>query len=192
MSTPQHSLAYPARPAQKSYIVTKSLAVSLCFVIIFAVLGCSKPTDNLADLSILNAPTEKSTFLETNNQEFDLGPTLSHGQTLRHEFTLTNGTNQPVRLMSSMAQTPCCSTIGPLPDSVPPHGVVKIPVVFRPGFATGFKRVVFTAETDRDNSRVCLFALSANLFSELEVISDEGIRSYPAGVGGKQTFHVVC
>lgn len=54
--------------------------------------------------------------------QHDFGPVLARGQTLRHEFSLTNPTNRPMRLIGAKLSTPCCSLLGPLPTDVIPPG----------------------------------------------------------------------
>ena len=167
--------------------------VSFRFVMILAA-GCSGSSPE-PDLSpILNEPAEATRGpVDPAAQEFDLGPVLARGQEIRHEFTLTNPTDRPVRLLRATAFTPCCSAVGPLPRSIPPGGTVKVPVVYRPGLQSGPRRVAFSVETDGLNRPAHWLALTARLFPEWAIIpSDENPRSFPLGSGGKFTFRIVC
>ncbi len=65
-------------------------------------------------------------------EEFDFGTVLAQGQVLRHEFTLTNPTNQPMRVLKATALTPCCSEVGPISSAtIAPGGHREIPAVLR-------------------------------------------------------------
>lgn len=103
----------------------------------------------------------------------DLGPTVADGRPLSHRFHLNNPTDSPIRLVEAVASTPCCSSIGPLPPSIPAHGAVDVPVEFRPGYQAGRKRVQFLIGTDRDDCRRIELFLTADLHPSWEVASVE-------------------
>ncbi len=150
--------------------------------------GCGVPSaepDLAAILSDSNVSEPKS-----NDFEHDLGPVLASGQTIHHEFTLRNKSDRPLALLKGSSMTPCCSAVGPLPKSVPPRGEVQIPVVFKPGYQAGLKRVVFTVETD---AQPYAFSMRSRLFSAYEVKADEGsASSLPIGRAGTQKYTVTC
>ena len=122
-------------------------------------------------------------------QVHDLGVIFAQGQTLRHEFTLKNESKRPLRLIGAAALTPCCSSIGPLPGSIPPTGEVKVPVSFKPGYRSGLKAVLFTVQTDEKERPVRTLALQARLVSAFEMQPLEGsTTSVALGQSGRQTF----
>jgi hypothetical protein len=123
--------------------------------------------------------------------EHDFGPVLAEHQALEHEFTLSNPTSRAVRLVSAEARTPCCSSLGPLPESIPPQGRVKVPVRFAVGASTGLKRVEFTIQTDDRARPVWVLAVRASLFADLE-IEAEGDRVVRTGQEARQVLRVVC
>jgi hypothetical protein len=55
-------------------------------------------------------------------QEHDFGVVLADAQLLRHEFTLENSSGKPIQVLRAAALRPCCSAIGPLPQTIPPNG----------------------------------------------------------------------
>ena len=63
----------------------------------------------------------------------DLGTILADGQGVHHDFTVRNTTGRPIRLLKGEALTPCCSSIGPIPESIPPEGTARIPAVWKAG-----------------------------------------------------------
>ncbi len=123
--------------------------------------------------------------------EHDFGLVLAGRKVLRHEFVLSNPTNRPVRLLRAEARTPCCSKIGPLPESIAPGGKVKVPITFNTGYETGFRRVEFVIVTDSSRSPVWTLGVRARCFAEFEV-EREGDASLTSGKTGKQTLHVIC
>jgi hypothetical protein len=130
---------------------------------------------------------------DSSRTTFDLGPLLARGQTIRHEFTLTNPTEKTVRLVKATCFTPCCSAVGPLPESIPPHGQGNVAVIFKPGQQTGHKAVQFAVETDSRDQPTRLLTLRARLFSEWEIAPvGDPIGSVPVGRTGKGTFRIVC
>lgn len=126
-------------------------------------------------------------------QEYDFGKILAQGQTLTHEFILRNPTERPVRLIGGTAFTPCCSSIGTLPQSIPPKCEVRIPVTFKPVSGSGVKRVAFAVETDDPAHPARTFGLSARLISvwEIEQLTDAS-TSLPLGQSGKQEFRLTA
>ena len=102
----------------------------------------------------------------------DFGTVLARGQTLDHAFVFENGTDRPVRLLGAEALTPCCSAVGPIPESVPPGGSAAIPVQLRVGLASGLKDVKFVLQTDDPAHPLRWMALHADLLAEFEMIED--------------------
>jgi hypothetical protein len=123
----------------------------------------------------------------------DLGPVLARGQTIRHDFTLRNPSDRPLRIVGAEALVPCCSAVGPLPESVPPHGEIAVPVVFKPGFQSGRKQVGFVVKTDDTLRPVRPFTFLAFLIPETEVhVLDGSDRAVSVGSAGQQTLRIVC
>lgn len=129
----------------------------------------------------------------SHNQVFDFGPILARGQTLRHDFTLTNPSEKPLRLSRATCFTPCCSAVESLPNSIPPHGESKVAVVFKPGYQSGLKAVQFAIETDSAEQPNRLLTLRARLFSEWEIaLASDPAGDLPIGNEGKEVWRVVC
>jgi hypothetical protein len=126
-------------------------------------------------------------------EEHDFGPVIAHGQSLRHEFVLKNPSARPVRLLKATALTPCCSSVGSLPELVPPHGEATVPVLFKPGTHAGRKTVRFLLETDSPARPAYTFTLLATVFPEFEVTHlDQTNFSQPVGRPGRQRLRVTC
>jgi len=170
----------------------ESQANSPCLALLM--IGCShegldaSPTievDDVTDIALSPRP---------GGQSHDLGPILTHGQTLHHEFAIDNPTGEAIRILRVSALTPCCSAVEDHPRTIAPHGKVEIPVVFRPGLQTGKKSVAFAVETDGALGRgVATLRLTASLFSEWEVIpSAANPKSFPLGKGGTLGFDAIC
>ena len=114
------------------------------------------------------------------------GTVFSEGQSLRHEFIVRNPLDHPVRLIRGMALTPCCSSIGPLPDSIPPRGEVKIPTSFNPPRQSGSREVRFLIETDSGPQNRIQLALQAQLVATWEIDSlTGGTATLPLKRSGK-------
>lgn len=169
----------------------RSIALAL---VLTAVPGCSEPgsiPDLDLDLDQLVSRGKSGPVRAGAEQpEHDFGPVLAGKKVLRHEFTLSNPTDRPVRLLSAEARTPCCSTIGPLPESISPGGQVKVPVALRTGYETGIRRVEFVIVTDAPSRPVWSLAVRASFFSEFEV-EPEGDTVLTAGKPGEITLHLI-
>lgn len=123
----------------------------------------------------------------------NFGSVLARGQTLHHEFTLTNPTDHPLHILGAEALTPCCSALGPVPEVVAAHGQAKLPVVFRPGYQSGRKWVQFLVRTDDPAEPIRNFALAASLISEIEPrVLAGSATTLPLGQSGRQTIRVIC
>ncbi len=103
------------------------------------------------------------------DREFDLGPILAHGQEVPHEFRLVNTGAEPLQRLRGVALTPCCSTVGTLPDEVAPGATYVVPVVLKPGRQTGRRRAEFLIGAGPSARVVDRLALVADLLGEFEV-----------------------
>ena len=99
----------------------------------------------------------------------DFGIILATGQTLSHQFCLSNSLNRPLQILDARALTPCCSTIDPLPKAISAGASIRIPVSLRVGRATGRKSVRFSLRTDDPIHPIRVFALVASLRGEVEI-----------------------
>jgi hypothetical protein len=159
--------------------------------------GCSassqEPEPSPAAILRNDADAADHPSLASTHQEHDFGPVLAHGQTLRHEFTFSNPDPTSLRLLGAKAYTPCCSAIGPLPESIAPHGDARIPVLLKAGRRTGRSRVEFAVQTDSAQRPLRMLALRALLVAEWEMREvGEASGFVPAGQCGKRTFRIVC
>ena len=171
----------------------------LGFAAALACVGCSSAEPELpAFLTSANSNTPGRAGpgradATAGDRDHDFGAILASGQTLEHRFKLANPGPRPLRLLKSEASTPCCSEIGPLPELIPPGGSAEIPVLFRPGFGTGPKRVGFAVATDRQSEPVISFSLAATFLSALEVeFDDPQSVTLPCGQPGKREILVTC
>ncbi len=160
--------------------------------------ACKEDRDNSLNYTRTHAlseyiepSTRKKSLLRIDESEFDFGALLARGQILRHEFKLTNLSERTVRLLGSQAMTPCCSSIGPLPDVIPPGGVVKIPISFRPGHGSSRKRVEFTVRADVPDVHTLVLAVRAAATAEIEIRRDAPIVTLPIGRSGRQNLTIV-
>jgi len=125
--------------------------------------------------------------------EHDFGAVLARDQTLCHEFALSNPTDRAIGLLDAVAMTPCCSTIGPLPDAIPPGGTVAVPVTFKPGHSSGRKRVEFAVRTDFADRPVWSLSVSAALTPDLAYRLNNGSDSVlRVGQSGRQVLSIAC
>jgi hypothetical protein len=155
--------------------------------------GCgSSPSST--DFATTEAEATASDRSASNSSEvFDFGPILAHGQTLRHQFTLTNPTDKPIRLLQATCFMPCCSAIESLPKFIPPHGDSKVSVVFKPGHQSGHKAVRFAVQTDSTDQPTRALALLARLFSAWEVGPiGEPVGTTRVGSSGTASWRAVC
>jgi hypothetical protein len=137
--------------------------------------GCGPTMDSTdADIEALVQSLGSPAAQTTDSDVHDLGVVLARGQTITHEFTLRNHSDKPLRLLGAQALFPCCSSVGELPDAVPPLSAIKVPVTFRPGFQDGRKQISFTVTTAPSATATVQYALVAELLSEFQVTTLEG------------------
>jgi hypothetical protein len=163
----------------------------LALALSIPISGCSaRSGDELGMPANVVSRTSKASP-DSLSQVHDFGKIFSEDQSLRHEFTIRNPSDRAVRLIGAVAVTPCCSMIGPLPDSIPSKGQANVPTVFKPGFQSGARGVAFLIETDSPDQRQIQLALRAELVSAWETESLEGsTASVPLGQPGTLTFRV--
>ena len=126
----------------------RTIWVCVAFMVLLSA-GCLSSTPAEEDLTTVGTdPTPALDTAQSSSLEFDFGTILAHGQTLRHEFTLTNPSEKSVRLLALRSYTPCCSAVESLPELILPRGEAKVAVLFKPGHQSGLKAVRFTVETD--------------------------------------------
>jgi len=131
-------------------------------------------------------PSPKSIILK-----HDVGRVLSTGQELRHRFRLTNPTDQPLSLVNPTAFTPCCSSIGPVPNTLPPGGEVEVPVVFRTAGYQGRGRLGFSIEGDGSEPILWQMELTSDLVPDWEVAT-ERVPRLAVGRAGEARLRIVC
>ena len=155
--------------------------------------GCSGPIPETEIAAILADSADSPGGDRRGIEEYDFGPVLARGQTLRHQFTFTNSTNQPIRLTGATATTPCCSEVGPLPKAaIPPGGQCPIPVALKTvADHPEKKRVGFFVQTDSKDRPTLTYALGATLYPEWEVqATAESSRTLPIGRTGQQVLRI--
>ncbi len=127
------------------------------------------------------------------DQVFDSGPILARGQIFRHEFTLANPSDRPLRLLRGSSSTPCCSAVDSMPRSIAPHSTGRIGVFLKAGRESGLRVVRFAIETDSVERAIRTMTLRARLYSEWESVRTKDIpASLTIGEPGKEVWRVVC
>jgi hypothetical protein len=107
-------------------------------------------------------------------QEHDFGTVLALGQTLRHQFTIKNPSEMPIRLLHATVFTPCCSAIGAHPTTIGPNGQAEILVALKAGRKFDNKAVAFSIETDDKLRPAYRLRLTATFVPDWEVVKDDG------------------
>jgi len=162
-------------------------------ILSFAWAGGCSTTVKEPDLSAILSRPDYDGDGESPDRKFDFGTVLAHGQSLRHEFKIFNPSDLPIRLVNAIASAPCCSAVGTLPPSIPPHGAVAVPVALKAGYESSPKHVRFIVETDSKARPLQDFAVAALLLSEWEVRSlDDQPKALLKGQPGKRRFELVC
>jgi hypothetical protein len=108
----------------------------------------------------------------TGNNLHDFGTIFAEGQTLKHNFTLTNSTDVPMQILDAQALKSCCSFIEDLPQSIPPREQIRVPVQLKPGYASGLMQVGFAIITNDVSQPLRLYYLRANRIARLERVGD--------------------
>ena len=167
-----------------------------CRVAVFATVclaGCSgSPPPATGIQGALFPPTAIDPTTRT-TLAFDFGRVPARGQELRHVFTLTNATDRPVRLLSSISYTPCCSAVEKLPQNIPTAGSGDVNVLFKPGHQTGPRSVAFEIRTDSVEQPVWRLVLRAQPFSECEITPvGDRFESIPLGRPSTENWRIVC
>lgn len=161
--------------------------------VMFLSFGCFGRSGGQLEFPVPTVERSGSDDAGSWNQAHDFGTILSEGQSLRHEFSIRNPSHLPMRLIRGEALTPCCSSLGPLPDSIPPHGAANVLTIFSPGFQSGPRGVVFAIQTDSEIQGQVQLALRADLVSAWEAVSiGSSTSTVPLGQPGTLTFRVVA
>ncbi len=123
----------------------------------------------------------------------DFGGVLAQGQTLHHEFTLENSSQNPLRIIEAKALAACCSSIGEFPRVIPPKQAIKIPVSFHVGNQSGKHSAPFLLRTAGENNSSYAFSVQAELVPEFEAKLMEGSdQTINAGETGSQAIEITC
>lgn len=131
--------------------------------------GCSEATVESEILKAISEPSSSPGIDDGASQFHDFGTVLAHDQTLRHDFTITNPTDTPIRVLRSAALTPCCSSIDAVPESIQPAGEANVSVSMKAGRSSGRKRILFQLETDATERPLIQLGLAADFSPEWEV-----------------------
>ena len=165
----------------------------LCRAVLCLRSGCNRSTLQSDAASLFPGPTSQADPSGQRVQVHDFGLVLAHGQTLRHDFILTNPTSHPIRLLKATTSAPCCSAIGPLPKSIPPDSAVPVPIVLKTTNKLGLLRIIFGVETDSAIAPVRRLAGTVRLIPEWEVEAQEELtNSLALGKAGKLACRFAC
>lgn len=123
----------------------------------------------------------------------DFGVILGNRGTLSHRFQVENGGDHDLRLTGALAMSPCCSSIGPLPQGpIRPGAVASVPVTFRTGGESGNRRLEFFIQTDSPNTPTIPLILTAACFDDWDITPVEGGRfTLKPGQAGRRTYEVI-
>ena len=155
--------------------------------------GCTTSTQGPESAHPSDRDTHRATPSEYRTQEINLGSVLAHGQILRHEFTLTNPSDQPTRILRASSSFPCCSSIGPLPGTIPPRGEVRIPVVVKTENKSGPLHIGFAVVTDSFAAPIRRLGIAVRLIPEWQ-IEDKQAATHTLSIGesGKRSYRITC
>lgn len=161
--------------------------------------GCTQPGAGTVSDKAIEPPgakkpptAERETGPVVSITEFDFGRVLARGQTLQHDFVIKNRSPRPVRLAGVTSSRPCCSEIGPVPESIPPGGEVPLRLGLRPGYQYGRRGVTFTVGTDDPERPIRSFILTATLLPEIEVRGEDVDAPLPVGAAGRRVIQIIC
>lgn len=123
---------------------------------------------------------------------FDYGFVLARGQELCHEFIYHNDESRPIRILSAVALTPCCSRIEAAPDPVAPGGEAILRTWLTASKQSEKKRAEFIVRTDSHLHPQSVLAVEAEFEAGWEVHELKGSdHNVIAGRSGTQTFRIV-
>jgi len=169
------------------------LSALLCSALAIFASACARSVPDPGSGEAYTGVAELIKPAAESTQVHDFGSVLATGQTLRHEFVFKNSGDQPIRLLRATAFTPCCSAIGPVPESIPPEGEARVRVSFRPGYRSGSQAVRFALETNLRDQPIRILVLRSRLFSEWEAVpTDDRPLSLPVGATAKWLLRVTC
>jgi hypothetical protein len=118
---------------------------------------------------------------------------LSRRQVLRHNFSLRNDSDEVIRLLEAEALRPCCSSIGPIPDKVPPKSVVDIPVAFHAGMGEGPQFARFIVTTSSKTTPQLQLSVRTNLTPEFEIgYIGRDLKKPEIGEASERLFRITC
>jgi hypothetical protein len=165
----------------------------LCFALLIPWSGCTTSTQGPESAESSNRDVARVTPAGYRTQELNLGPVLAHGQVLRHEFALTNPSDRPIRLLKASSSFPCCSSIGPLPGTIPPRGEVKVPVVVKTENRSGPLHIGFAVATDSIAAPIRHLGIAVRLIPEWQ-IEDKEAPTDPLALSepGKRIYRIAC
>ena len=165
----------------------------LCSALLTPWSGCTTSTPGPVAADPSHRDAHQVTHSAYGTQELNLGSVLAHGQILRHEFTLTNPSDRPIRILKASSSLPCCSSIGPLPRTIPPRGEVKVPVVFNTVNRLGPLRIGFAVATDSLAVPIRHFGMAVRLIPEWQIEDkDAPTRALSIGEPGKFIYRIRC
>jgi hypothetical protein len=155
--------------------------------------GCSRSTAEKEISAALDEPSPAAGARGAASRFHSFGAVLAHGQTLRHDFSIANPANTPMRIVRATAFTPCCSVVEAFPESIRPGGEGTVSVNLKAGRSSGRKRVSFILETDSAALPSIQLGLAADFSPEWEVVpvGRTGVR-LPMGESGGMGFKVIC
>ena len=155
---------------------------SFIVVVLSCCAGCTKPASQTQQTALNTTPNNRGPSLTEENPDVetihDFGTRFSQNQLLTHEFTISNDSDYPVRILNVETYIPCCSTIGAMPDVIAARAKLRVPVTFKPGYQAGPKQAGFLIHTNSAVHANWQLLLRANLISayEFTILSDQNHR----------------
>ncbi|CAN5838650.1 hypothetical protein BH23PLA1_BH23PLA1_07160 [soil metagenome] len=116
----------------------------------------------------------------------DLGKILSDGQTITQDFEISNSGEDPLRLLTVEALTPCCSRVEEFPETIAPDSSGIVRVSMSPGFQSGPKQISYSVRTDSADHPHRLLRIEVELVSAWTVTPGAGATSLVLGQAGEQ------
>lgn len=97
------------------------------------------------------------------------GVVISDGSPLEKVFRIRNDTGRTLDIVSAAASVPCCSGLGPLPKTVPPHHFLTVSTWLLTSGYAGPHGASFRILTDFDECPELVLSVRANLVEALKI-----------------------
>ena len=173
------------------HILVKTIPLFATMILVMIPSGCglsSSPSGT--DLFNVPSPVAGMDTVDIlggqGERRFDFGPVVGDPtRGLSHEFTLTNRTKEPVKIVRVTNGMPCCGEVEPITETeLPPGQSLGVKVTIRPSKIGPLRHwvAVTTDRVGQDDIRLVTFA---QVHSPVRI---EAVDDKVPEVGGGQTF----